>query len=72
MKECICTTHCLFFNDKMANMPEMAVLLKRRHCIEDHSGCARYAVFSRLGHGAVPDDLLPNEAYRAERLLSAV
>ena len=72
MTECICTVHCQFFNDKMADMPEMAVLLKKRYCIEDNSECARYAVFEKLGEDAVPDDLFPNETYRAERLLAAV
>ncbi len=52
---------CIFFNDKMANMPSMADMFKERYCRDAYGTCARYAVFEAVGRENVPKDLYPNE-----------
>ncbi len=47
MADCICLPKCLFFNDKMENMPSMAQMYKAKYCIGDKSKCARYMVFEK-------------------------
>jgi hypothetical protein len=71
MADCECLPKCIFFHDKMENMPAMADIYKHRYCREDNSLCARYKVFRALGREAVPSDLFPNELDRAMHLLSA-
>ena len=70
MANCECLAGCLFFNDKMANMPVTAQITKERYCLQDNSHCARYMVFKTLGRERVPADLFPNEVYLAERLVA--
>ena len=70
MAGCELLPTCLFFNDKMQNMPAVAGLYKQRYCQGDKTLCARYTVFSRLGRPAVPTDLFPNEADRARDILA--
>lgn len=69
MAECECLAKCIFFNDKMASMPAMASLMKRRYCQEDNSNCARWIVRSALGPTNVPVDLFPNQMDRARSLI---
>jgi hypothetical protein len=70
MAQCELLPTCLFFNDKMQNMPAVAGLYKQRYCQGDKMQCARYLVFSQLGRPAVPADLFPNEADRARQILA--
>jgi hypothetical protein len=63
---CALTETCVFFNDKMANMPSMAKMYKERYCGGDFEACARYQVFKEVGRENVPRDLFPNEANRVE------
>jgi hypothetical protein len=72
MAECVCVAGCIFFNDKMANMPSMADIYKERYCKGDSTQCARYVVFKALGRENVPGDLYPNDLDRAEKLLVEV
>jgi hypothetical protein len=71
MRDCECLETCLFFNDKMAEMPAMADMYKRNYCRGDSSNCARYTVFKALGRGSVPMDLYPNQQDLAENLVLA-
>ncbi|MCB9134642.1 MAG: hypothetical protein H6636_04395 [Anaerolineales bacterium] len=69
MNECECLKTCLFFNDKMADVPATAKMMKNRYCLGDKKSCARYMVKSSSKR--VPDDLYPNMADRAKALIAA-
>ncbi len=68
--DCECLPACPFFNDRMADMPAMASILKNRYCHGDNTHCARYMVFKALGREAVPADLFPGEEDRARRIIA--
>ena len=68
--ECELLPTCIFFNDKMKNMPAMSELYKQQYCQGDKAACARYMVFSKLGRDKVPPDLFPNQTARATSILS--
>ncbi len=69
MEQCSLTEGCIFFNDKMANMPSMAEMYKNRYCKNDFAQCARFRVFAVQGRENVPVDLYPNDGDRAGRIL---
>ena len=69
MAICECLNKCPFFNDKMANMPSMANLIKKKFCESDNTNCARYLVFNAKGKEAVPDDLFPTQIERVKDLI---
>jgi hypothetical protein len=71
MAECECLPKCLFFNDKMADMPTMAESMKKRYCLGDSTHCARHMVLLAKGRENVPVDLFPNNEVRANALISA-
>lgn len=71
MADCECLAGCLFFNDKMQNMPAAANLLKNRLCRGDNGKCARYMVVKAMGRSNVPADLSPNQVERAAAILAA-
>lgn len=61
MADSAMTPSCLFFNDKMANMPSTAEMMKRKYCRGNYSNCARFIVLEARGKEGVPADLAPNE-----------
>lgn len=67
--DCQCLKDCIFFNDRMKNMPSMSEVLKQQYCRGDWEHCARCVVFLALGREAVPKDLFPDELDRARRLV---
>jgi hypothetical protein len=69
MADCEMLAKCIFFNDKMANMPAMAEMLKKKYCRGDNSACARYVVCKSLGREKVPGDLTPSQLDRAQKLM---
>ena len=69
MADCELLPKCIFFNDKMTNMPGMADLYKSKYCKGDNSLCARFKVFGALGREKVPTDLFPNDLSRAETII---
>ena len=69
MADCECMPTCLFFNDKMAETPATADMLKQRFCLGDKNGCARYMVRSALGKDKVPSELYPNQKEKALHLI---
>jgi len=71
MENCELLEKCVFFNDKMGNMPSTASVIKMRYCMEDSSGCARYLVCKALGRENVPADLFPNQEDRARQLIAS-
>lgn len=58
---------CPFFNDKMANMPAVAGMLKKQYCQNDKESCARYIV-SKAGKD-VPMDLFPQQKERIAAII---
>jgi len=70
MPNCDLLGKCIFFNDKMANMPSTANIIKLKYCNEDNTGCARYMVYKALGREMVPSDLFPNQVDRARELIA--
>jgi hypothetical protein len=69
MADCEKTSGCLFFNDKLANMPSLAAMMKERYCKGDFSKCARYIVCTALGKEKVPEDLFPAMLERANQII---
>jgi len=67
--ECELTHTCIFFNDKMADIPSTAEIFKTIYCREDSSKCARMMVVRALGREKVPKDLFPNQANKAADLI---
>ncbi len=58
---------CPFFNEKMANMPATANLMKKRYCFDAFTTCARYIVF-KAGL-SVPIDLFPHDTNKSEKII---
>jgi hypothetical protein len=69
MADCILIEKCIFFNDKMANVPTASFLMKKKYCQGDSSKCARFMVFSALGREKVPPDLFPNDEQKAKSII---
>ena len=70
MADCECLPTCIFFNEKMANMPSMTSIFKKTYCEGgDYEKCARHMVFKALGKSSVPQDLYPNQIERAAELI---
>jgi len=70
MSDCKCLPGCLFFNNKMKEMPGIADMMKKKYCKGDNLKCARYMVFSSKGKDAVPEDLYPNMVDRAKSIIA--
>lgn len=70
MAECKNLEGCPFFNDKLAEKPALASIMKKKYCLEDSTSCARYIVCEALGKENVPGNLFPNMTIRAEELIS--
>jgi len=69
MADCELLQTCIFFNDKMKNMPGTANILKTQFCQSDNSSCARYMIFKALGREKVPMDLYPQQKEKAEKII---
>lgn len=69
MAECECLPGCPFFNDKMADVPATAQMMKKKYCLGDKTICARHMVFTALGKGTVPGNMFPNMREAAEKLI---
>jgi hypothetical protein len=70
LADCELLQTCIFFNDKMANMPSTASLFKQDYCQNNFEACARYKVAKALGRLKVPADLFPNQQHRAQDIIS--
>ncbi len=68
MADCPRIAACPFFNDKMADVPAMAGMFKRKYCQGDNSQCARWMVGS--AGKTCPADLYPNQVDRAKAILA--
>lgn len=70
MADCELLAGCVFFNDKLDNMPGLAEIYKDRYCRKDNSQCARYVVAQALGREKVPLNLYPNQMPRAKEIIA--
>ena len=70
MADCEFLTKCIFFNDKMENMPAIAGTMKERYCRGFPDQCARYRVAVKFGPEKVPRDLFPHDTVRAKIIIS--
>jgi len=70
MNQCECIPGCVFFNDKMAEMPMAAERMKQRYCLGNNEQCARHMVRQKLGRDHVPADLFPSQTDRALALIA--
>jgi hypothetical protein len=58
---CELSETCIFFNDKMADMPAVAEYLKEKYCRGRYDVCARFQIYREFGRENVPAGLFPNE-----------
>lgn len=72
MANCLLTEKCIFFNDKMADMPGTASSFKRKYCQDDYASCARYEVYKAAGRDNVPKDLFPNQNDKVQKIIASV
>lgn len=70
MAECECLPKCPFFNDRMADKPATAAIMKKSYCLGDSTNCARHVVFLKLGSASVPADLFPSQIDRVPGILA--
>lgn len=70
MAECDKLTTCIFFNDRMDDMPTVAALLKKQYCQGDFRACARFRVTAKLGSTSVPGTLFPQDSATADRIVA--
>lgn len=70
MADCECLGTCLFFNDKMPQMPALSSMYKKTYCTGDNEGCARHMIARTLGRPRVPPDLYPNQTDRAKKIIA--
>ncbi len=70
MADCECLPKCPFFNDRMKGLSSIKGIMKKRYCLGDNSGCARYKVFKAKGKEFVPPELTPNQMDKAEAILA--
>ena len=70
MKKCRRLEKCPFFNDIMSNMPAESEEIKQKYCFDQSEHCARKIIADKFGPENVPDDLFPNENYRAVELIN--
>ncbi len=61
---------CPFYNEKMPVDKGLGAVYRKTYCDVSNKKCARYMVAIALGAPAVPLDLYPNMASRAEQILA--
>lgn len=71
MAECECLPKCPFFNDRMANKPATAQMMKNQYCLGDSTDCARHQVKVAVGSENVPADLYPAQTEKVKAVLAA-
>lgn len=72
MAECESLPKCPFFNDKMANKPATAQIMKNQYCLGDSSACARHQIKVAAGSDKVPGDLFPAQTERVPGILASL
>lgn len=70
MQNCEFLLKCLFFNDKLKDMPKASGMMKKMYCKWHYTKCARFKIAKVLGAKAIPADLYPGDTLRANELLN--
>jgi len=66
---CRFAAFCTFINETTLKNPSQAAKYKISYCNSNSANCARYLISRALGRQSLPDDLLPEEMNRAERIV---
>lgn len=61
---------CRFFNQKLERGPVAIDAFRSVYCMGDFNACARYRVAMEVGRENVPDNLYPNNSFRAQRIVA--
>ena len=70
MANCPLIEYCVFFNDEMADKPDLiSKSFKIRFCQVSNEQCARWQIFNTLGMEGVPRNLYPNESHRILKII---
>ena len=70
MADCEKIAECMFFNDKLTNMPAVVDIIRKSFCHGDYTRCARYMVTEIYGIESIPSDLFPGNSVRAKTILA--
>jgi hypothetical protein len=70
MADCKYLPKCLYFKDKLKNMPIASELVKTMYCLWHYDECARYKVAMAMGSENVPSYLFLPETERAANILA--
>jgi hypothetical protein len=65
------TDVCVFFNDEVGYSIDLQAAMRLRYCLGDSSACARLAARNAMPLDYLPDDLIPTENARSEKLIAA-
>jgi hypothetical protein len=74
MAENVCPRleRCIFFNDKMAQMPATAAMIKLSLCQGgNHGECARFVVAVAVGAENVPPTLYPSDTNKIDTTVAS-
>ena len=69
MHECPYVSECVLFRRTLDGLPDVAWLMKEKHCKRDYMGCALYRISEAIGKENVPEGLFPNQVARAQSLI---
>ncbi|MBU0728686.1 MAG: hypothetical protein KKE17_10600 [Proteobacteria bacterium] len=67
MADCELLENCLFFNDKMENMPDASEVIKEYYCRKMYKRCARF-VYKKVTN-EVPGEFYPNDMSKVAKNL---
>ena len=70
MADCELLGKCLFFHDKLQDMPTASDMMKKMYCRWHYDECARYKIAIEMGTENVPADLFPSDMERAELIIA--
>lgn len=70
MTECDMLPTCIFYTDRMDDMPATAELMKQQYCLGEFETCARHRVEAKLGRECVPESLFPDDSAFADRIVA--
>lgn len=69
MATCVWTEECVFFSEEVGFSPDLNAAMRQRFCLGDNTGCARLEALAVLPLDEIPDDLLPTDNERLQRLV---
>jgi len=70
MAQCNMRSTCIFYTDRMDDMPTAAELMKKQYCLGEFEICARHRVEAKLGSTCVPKILTPEDSRWADRIVA--